>query len=87
MNKYELTVMVRNEADIENVKKLLESHSGKIIEEKKWGKRELAYPIKKETGAFYFTYQIELGGTNVSDFKKKLNFDDKILRYLMLKRS
>jgi small subunit ribosomal protein S6 len=87
MNKYELTVIVRNEGDIEVVKKLLESYEGKIIEEKKWGKRELAYPIKKETSAFYFTYQLEVGGSNISDFKKKLNFDDKVLRYLMLKRS
>lgn len=87
MNKYELTVIVRNEGDIEVVKKLLESYEGKITEEKKWGKRELAYPIKKETSAFYFTYQLEVGGSNISDFKKKLNFDDKVLRYLMLKRS
>jgi small subunit ribosomal protein S6 len=87
MNKYELTVMVRNEGDVENVKKLLDTYEGKITEEKKWGKRELAYPIKKETSAFYFTYQMEVDRSNIFDFKKKLNFDEKILRYLMLKRS
>ena len=87
MNKYELTVMVRNEGDIENVKTLLETYKGKITEEKKWGKRELAYPIKKETSAYYFTYQLEVGGSEISDFKKKMNFDDKVLRYLLLKRS
>jgi len=87
MNKYELTVMVRNEGDIENVKTLLETYKGKITEEKKWGKRELAYPILKETSAFYFTYQLEVGGSDISDFKKKMNFDDKVLRHLLLKRS
>ena len=87
MNKYELTVMVRNEGDIENVKTLLETYKGKITEEKKWGKRELAYPVKKETSAYYFTYQMEVGGSEISDFKKKMNFDDKVLRYLLLKRS
>lgn len=87
MKSYELTVLVRQEADIETVTKLVEEFKGKVANEHKWGKRDLAYAIKKETAAFYFTYQLELDPSQISEFKKKMNYDEKVLRYLLLSRN
>ena len=87
MNTYELTVLVRNEADVNTVKKLLEQNEATVSKEEKWGKRDLAFPIEKETSAFYFTYNVSIDGDKIEDFKKKMNFDDKVLRYLLLKIS
>lgn len=87
MNTYELTVLVRNEADVNTVKQLLESFEVSVKKEEKWGKRDLAYPIGKDTSAFYFTYSLEMDGTRIEDFKQKMNFEDKVMRYLMLKVS
>ncbi|MCX7996477.1 MAG: 30S ribosomal protein S6 [Patescibacteria group bacterium] len=84
MKSYELTVLVRNEGDIEPVKKIVAGYKGEIVEETKWGKRELAYPIKKETEAFYFTYQLKLDPGIIADFKKKMNYEESIVRYLLL---
>lgn len=87
MNTYELTVLVRNEADVNTVKQLLESFEASVKKEEKWGKRDLAYPIGKDTSAFYFTYTLEIDGTRIEDFKQKMNFEEKVMRYLMLKVS
>lgn len=86
MKSYELTVLVREEGDIESVKKMIADYRGRITGELKWGKRELAYPIKKESEAFYFTYQVKLNPEDVSDFKKKMNYDERVIRYLLLSK-
>lgn len=86
MNSYELTVIVRNEKDVEAVKSIIKEFSGKVEKEQKWGKRDLAYPIKKETSAFYFTYELGLEPKSISDIKKKMNYDEKIIRYLLISR-
>lgn len=64
---------------------MLEASSGTLQNEEKWGKRTLAYPINKETSAEYFTWKIEIGEANLNELKKKLNFNEKLIRYLILK--
>ncbi len=86
MNAYELTVIVRTEKDADAVKAIIKEFDAKVEKEQKWGKRDLAYPIKKETSAFYFTYQIGADPKTISDMKKKMNYDEKIIRYLLLSR-
>ncbi len=86
MSTYELAVLVRNEADMDAVKKLLSSLDGKIVKETAWGQRDLAYPIEKETTAHYYFLDVEIERTKIAEFKQKMNFDEKVLRYLLLKR-
>jgi ribosomal protein S6 len=58
MSKYEFTFLLPEEAEVEPIKTLVESLSGKISEEQKWGKRQLSYPIQKKYQAFYFTWML-----------------------------
>ena len=81
---YELTFLVEKETDSTVVKTILESFKGEIKHEKKWGKRTLAYPIKKKTEAFYFTWWIELDPQSVTDVRKKFNFSESVIRYLFI---
>lgn len=85
MENYELTFLVNDAADAKDVKSTLESFDGKIVEEKPWGKRALAYPIDKLESAEYFTYMIQIDPAKIEDFKTKMNFNEKIIRYLLLK--
>lgn len=86
MKSYELTVLVRNEKDIDAAKEIIKEQSGKLGKENAWGKRDLAFPIKKESSAFYFTYDVELEPSSVSEIKKKMNYEEKILRYLLISK-
>jgi len=80
---YELTFLLKEEAELKNVKELVESF-GKIIKEEKWGEKTLAYPIKKNSRAYFYNFFIEIEKTKISELRKKLNFNEKLLRYLLL---
>lgn len=85
MTKYELTLLLPEETEIKKIEDLIADLKGKIIQEDKWGKRILEYPIKKNLSAFYFHLLIEIEQVNVTELKKKLNFNEKLIRHLLLK--
>lgn len=85
MENYELTFLVNNQADAKEVKTALDQFSAKVISEESWGKRALAYQINKLESAEYFTYKIQIAADKIEEFKIKLNFNEKVIRYLLLK--
>jgi small subunit ribosomal protein S6 len=84
MNKYELTLLLAKKEDQEKVKKILEATNASIIKEEAWGEKTLAYPIKKHRTAFFFNFILEMNPKEIFELKRKLNFEEKILRYLLL---
>ena len=82
---YEFTFLLNEEEEIKNIRKLFESLKGKITSEEAWGKKTLAYPIKKNTAAYYYNWKFDMNSEDVEELKRKLNFSDKIMRYLILK--
>jgi len=82
--KYELTFLTKEETELKNIKELIESFKGKVTKEDKWGEKTLAYSIKKNRTALFYNFQFEIDKKDVLKFKNKLNFNEKILRYLLL---
>lgn len=81
--KYEFTFLLKEEAEQKNIKGLIETF-GKIVKEESWGEKTLAYPIKKNKRAYFFNWLIEIPQNKINSFRQKLNFDSKIIRYLLL---
>jgi len=89
-NTYELTYIISDqfsEAEVlkhvAEVKKLLPN--GKLIEEKAWGKRDLAYPIKKQKAGYYFTFIFQSEPSALHSLNQKLKLQEGVLRYLIVK--
>ncbi|MDO9028559.1 MAG: 30S ribosomal protein S6 [Candidatus Roizmanbacteria bacterium] len=82
--EYELTFLTKEEIEPKNIRELIESLKGKVTKEEKWGEKTLAYSIKKNHTALFYNFQLEIDKKNIAELKKKLNFNDKILRYLLL---
>ncbi len=82
--KYELTLLLGKEADLQIVKDLITTFKGKVEKEEKWGEKTLAYPIGKNKKAFYFHLLISMDKKSIKEFRQKLNFEEKIIRYLLL---
>ncbi|OGH02608.1 MAG: 30S ribosomal protein S6 [Candidatus Levybacteria bacterium RIFCSPHIGHO2_01_FULL_37_17] len=86
MRKYQLTLVtkstdpVRKKA-IDSVKEMLK---GSKLQEEEIGEKELAYPIKRENKGFYTSFLLDTEALPTG-FEKKLNADDNILRYLIIK--
>ncbi|MBI4225992.1 30S ribosomal protein S6 [Candidatus Roizmanbacteria bacterium] len=86
MTKYELTLLLPEESEVKNIKELVISLKAIIEKEESWGKKSLAYPIKKNLAAYYFNWFLNIDQKIISDLKKKLNFNEKLIRYLLLKQ-
>ena len=85
MNQYDFAFLLDEENKQKELKELISSLSGKVIEEKTYGKKNLAFDIKKISQAYLFEWIIELNIDKISEFKKKLGFEEKVLRYLIFK--
>lgn len=86
---YQLILVLRSSLKEAEQKKLLEgikSLLGKAkIDEKTWGQKALAYPIKKESSGVYFNWNIDSEEVVPGDFEKKLLNSDGVLRHLLLR--
>ena len=65
MNQYEIAVLYHPDLEVdlskaeEKVAKIITGNGGKIIKTDNWGKRKLAYQIKKQDYGVYVFYTIE----------------------------
>lgn len=91
MNQYEIAVLFHPDLEVdlskaeEKVKKLFTDNDGKVVATDNWGKRKLAYTIKKQEHAIYVFYTVELPGEAVKKVEGILNITDEVVRYLITK--
>jgi len=92
MNQYEtvfiLTPVLSDAQAKEAVKKfesLLKRFKAKVINNEDWGLRKLAYPIQKKSTGFYYLFQYEMEGENISPLEVELKRDERFIRFLTVK--
>ena len=49
-----------------------------------WGRRTLAYPIKKKTTGYYVVANFETSPTLLPEYERALRLDESVLRYLLV---
>jgi len=85
--KYEVLAVyplsVNEIAAEKNLAEMIKKNGFAITEVDKWGIKNLAYVIKKESKGYYLRFVIEKG--NVKGLEKDLSFNDKMLRYIVVK--
>jgi len=90
MKEYELTVLIHPdlEADLEvplkKVRELIASNGGEIVKEDNWGKKKLAYSIKKQEFGVYVYMEVKLPSDAPLKISNTLNITDEVLRYLLV---
>lgn len=65
---------------------VISQREGKLIQQERWGKRRLAYPIKKFREAFYIFFHYEGKPDIPLELERRFKQTDTILRYLTLQR-
>ena len=92
MAKYEIMFIVKTtmeegkiKSTIESMKKIITDLKGKIVDTKDMGERKLAYPIKKELNGFYCVLKVETTPETISEFDRKAQLSEVILRHLIIK--
>jgi len=73
-------------AKIERIHSLIADNGGEIDKTEEWGKRVLAYEIDHYTEGFYGLAEFRLAPESVKSVEDRLNIDEDILRYQIVKR-
>jgi small subunit ribosomal protein S6 len=68
-----------------NLKKILATVKAKLLKEEDWGVKKMAYPIKKTNLGQYLFWQIAIDSDKIKELHRLLNFETKLLRYMLLK--
>ncbi|MEI7795586.1 MAG: 30S ribosomal protein S6 [Methylococcaceae bacterium] len=90
MRHYEIVFLVHPDqssqvpAMIERYKTIIEATSGKIHRLEDWGRRQMAYPIKKIHKAHYILMNVECDQVALNELESGFRFNDAILRNLIL---
>lgn len=89
IQQYETTFIVNphlsqedTEACIQKYVQWIEKNGGKVKRVERWGKRRLAYEIKKQQYGFYAYIRFEAEGSLCQELGKTLKLDENILRSL-----
>jgi small subunit ribosomal protein S6 len=94
MRKYEMMLLLSPElgseerqAIIDMVAGVIEADGGSMIEvnEKDWGLRELAYPVKKQSRGYYILFTFAVPGQAVAELERKIRITDGVFKFVTVK--
>jgi len=93
MNKYELALVIRpgleDEAKIaesQKVQDLITRFGGTIDKIDDWGKRRLAYEIKKVNEGFFSFISFEAESSAPAEIESRIRIMENVLRYLIIRK-
>ena len=72
-------------AVIEKVEALIARVGGTVEKVDRWGKRRLAYAVKKFTDGFYVLINFEAAPAEIKEIDRVLKINDEVLRHLIVK--
>lgn len=89
MKEYETIFILKEntpERDGEELKgrllKLIAANKGTVLVDRSWGKKQLAYPMEKQSEGVYIQLDYAAEGGVVSEIEKILRFDERVLRQM-----
>ena len=89
INKYELMLIVNPNADeerqkeiVERLRATVEKGKGNVAGVDEWGKKKLAYEIKKESEGVYTVITFTATPTALAEVERVLGITDEVLRFM-----
>jgi len=89
VNQYEIAILYDPDLEVDlekatsRVEKIFTDNGGNVTNVDNWGKRKLAYPIKKNEHAVYVFYTLDLPAESVRKVESTLNITDEVIRFLI----
>ena len=72
---------------ISRIKEIITTSNGEIKDIEDWGRRRLAYPIKKSKIGYYFIIRFLANPEIISSLERFYKLDENIIRFLTIKLS
>lgn len=92
MRDYELVLIINPQIEddkvpqvLEKVTRLVTDKGGTVTEVNPWGRRKLAYPIKRHLEGNYVLAKAKLEPAHVKELESQLQLSEEFLRHLVVK--
>jgi small subunit ribosomal protein S6 len=93
MNNYEGLFIIKpdlKEEDIKNVTKAISEAitktGGAIKKEEAWGKKQLAYPVKKSKEGYYYKLDFDIEPANIAKIEAAYKLNADVLRTMITRK-
>ncbi|MFZ0545055.1 MAG: 30S ribosomal protein S6 [Candidatus Promineifilaceae bacterium] len=94
MREYEIAVILKPDLEDKERAQLLERIEGWLTngeesnkpEADHWGKRSLAYPIKKFTEGYYVIYTAKADPSQIRELERNVVFVEDVIRHLIIRK-
>jgi small subunit ribosomal protein S6 len=70
---------------ISHAQNVVESKNGKVVKVDNWGKKSLAYKIKKFREGYYVVLSIEGDGSAIAELERRFRVTDYIIRFISVR--
>jgi len=91
MPLYELGVIIDPEVPtedetsaLERLETIISDADGEIVDKDAWGRRQLAYPIRKKNYGIYHFWKFNVGGEVLEKLNFEMRTNDAVMRSLIL---
>jgi small subunit ribosomal protein S6 len=89
MRRYETTVIAvptlteeeQNQL-VAGLEQVIADAGGQLIRTDRWGKRRLAYRVRKQEDGFYFLFFYESPSSVVRELERRIRIDDRLIKFL-----
>ncbi len=68
--------------EVQKVETLITSHGGKVLDVQRWGRKRLAYEIRRKRDGVYTLIKHESTGESVKELERRLRLDENVMRVL-----
>ncbi len=89
MREYELVFIIHPDLDetattdiLGRIKGWITEAGGSVEKVDPWGKRKLAYPIRKQNNGQYFLLHIQIAPSFVTELERNLRFLEPVMRFM-----
>jgi small subunit ribosomal protein S6 len=92
MRNYELVMVISPDlsedevsSSVERVQRFVSERGGEVLKVDRWGRRRLAYPIRRFTEGHYVIAQLRLDASAVRELDRNLEVTESVLRHLVVR--
>lgn len=93
MREYELTFVLRPNMDeegfaaaTEKVSGYVKAAGGEVTRTDVWGRRRLAYPIRRFTEGYYVFMLLQMDANGLAELDRSLRLNEDVIRHLVVRK-
>lgn len=69
----------------DNLQQVIIDQGGTITSQEDMGRRQLAYPIDRQTEGQYVLFEVEGSGREIAELERRMRVNDQVMRYITVR--